>query len=131
MFTIETNVLNSNIPPCCHKSLPYTMVSGIKIIHQRIQIICLHASHCHHCHYCYHCNVDFGLFYNVMCYINSLLSCIHVNTTYLLNIMCTFGCHDMILGRLECSRTFTCHSSKNLERIIIYKIGFRPCDMSP
>jgi hypothetical protein len=31
----------------------------------------------------------FVSFHNVTCYTNSLLSCIHVNTTQLLNVTCT------------------------------------------
>jgi hypothetical protein len=52
-----------------------------------------------HCHYC---NVDFVLFRNVTCYTDSLLSCIHVDTTDLLNITCTLFATCVILGRLEC-----------------------------
>jgi hypothetical protein len=77
----------------------------IKIIHQSIRTTCSHVSCCHHCHYC---RFDFVLFHNVTCYIDSLLSRIHVNTIDLLNIMCTLvatcmmlvnsdfqiGCHD-------------------------------------
>ena len=62
-----------NLPPC-HILLSYITGFDIKIIHQRIQTTCLHASYCHHC------NVDFVLFHNVTCYTNYLLSCIHVNT---------------------------------------------------
>ena len=43
------------------------------------------------------------LFHNVTCYSDSLLSCVHVNTIDLLNIMCTLVAIGMILGRLECS----------------------------
>ena len=43
-------------------------------------------------------NVDFVLFHNVARYTNSLLSCIHVNTTYLLNITCTLVATCLILG---------------------------------
>ena len=53
------------------------------------------------CHYC--CNVDFVLFRNVIRYIDSLLSCIHVNTTHLLNITCTLVDMCVILWRLECT----------------------------
>jgi hypothetical protein len=69
-------------------------------IHQIIEATCSHALHCLHCHYW---NVDFVLFHNVTCYTNPLLSCIHVNITNLLNIMCTFVATCVILGRLKCS----------------------------
>ena len=52
---------------------------------------------------CHHCNVDFVFFHNVTCYTNSLLSHIRVNTTDLLNIMCTLVAIGMILGRIECT----------------------------
>ena len=60
--------------------------------------------HTHHvvmllCHYC---NVDFVLFHNVTCYINSLSSRIHVNTTQVLNITCTLVATSVILWSLEC-----------------------------
>ena len=48
----------------------------------------------------YHYNVDFVLFHNVTC-ADSLLSCIHVNTTYLLDITCTLVATCVILGKLE------------------------------
>ena len=37
--------------------------------------------------------LHFVLFHNVICYTNSLLSCIHVNTTELHDITRTLGCH--------------------------------------
>ena len=58
----------------------------IEINRQGIQTTHLQASHCHYCHYC---NVDFVLFHNVTCYIDSLSPRIHVNNTNLLNITCT------------------------------------------
>ena len=42
---------------------------------------------------CHCCDVDFVLFHNVTCYTNSLLSCIHINTTCLLNSTYTLACH--------------------------------------
>ena len=89
----------------------YQGVFDMKIIHQRIQTTSSHASHCYHCH---HCNVDFVLFHNVTCCANSLLSCIHVNTTYLLNIMCTLVATCVILGRLECTNYHKGHSPYKL-----------------
>jgi hypothetical protein len=62
----------------------------IKIIHQRIQATRSNALHSCHCHYC---NVDFVLFQNVTCYINSSLRHFQVNTTNFLNTTCIFGCH--------------------------------------
>jgi hypothetical protein len=79
----------------------------MKIIHQRIQITRSHASHCHHCH---HYNVDFVLFQNVTCCPNSLSSCIHINTAYFFNIMCTLIVTCVILGRLECTNYHKGHS---------------------
>ena len=35
-------------PSCCHISLPYIMVSDIKVTHQRVQTTFSHASHWHH-----------------------------------------------------------------------------------
>ena len=55
-------------------------------------------------HVVIYCNVDYVLFYNVIQYINSLLSCIHVNTADLLNIMCTLVVTCGILWRLECNK---------------------------
>ena len=86
--------LLSHFPPT------YQGVFDINIIHQRIQTTCSHALRCHHCHYC---SVDFVLFHDVTYYANSLLSRIHVNITYLLNIMRTLVATCVILGRLECT----------------------------
>ena len=93
----RTDVLNLNLPPYYHISLPYVMGFDIKVIHQRIKTTHSYASHCHYS------NVDFVLFHNVTCYNNSLLSCIHVNTTCLLNITSTLVAIGVLLGRLECS----------------------------
>ena len=46
--------------------------------------------------------INVMLLRNATRYINSLLSCIHVKTTDLLNITCTLVAKGMILGRLEC-----------------------------
>ena len=77
--TLENGCSQINLPPCCHISLPYIMGCDIQVIHQRIQTPCSHASRYHHCHYG---NLDKH-------YPNPLLSCIHVNTAYFLNITCT------------------------------------------
>jgi hypothetical protein len=90
-------------------SLPYITCLEINVKHRRIQTTHSHASHCHHCNYCHYCNVDVVLFHNVTCYTNPLLSCTRVNTTYLLNIMCTLVATCMILGRLDCSSTLLFH----------------------
>ena len=58
----RTVVLNLNLSPYCHVSLPYITRFDIKINHQGIQTPRLHASRCHHCNYC---NVDFVLFHYV------------------------------------------------------------------
>ena len=93
-------MLSLNIPRCCHISISYVKGFDIEIIHQGIQITCSHTSYHHHFHYC---NVSFVSFPNVTCYTNSLLSCIHVNTTYLLNVTCTLVATCMILRRIKCS----------------------------
>ena len=95
------DVLTLDPACCCHASLPCIIDVDIKINHQRIQTTCLHASHCHLYNYCRYCNVDFVLFHNVTCYNNSLLSCIHANTTKLLNITCTLVATSVILQSLE------------------------------
>ena len=95
-----TNALHSNLLPCCHIPLLCIMGFDIEIIHQIIQTTHLHASHCH---YCDHCNVDFVPFHIVTCYIDSLSSSIHGNTTNLLDIMCTLVATVVILARLECN----------------------------
>ena len=74
-----------NLLPCCHILLPYITGFDIKVNHH----IFTHTPCCHHCHYCQYFNVDIILFHNGTCYIDPLLSRIHVETTYLLNIMCT------------------------------------------
>ena len=38
-------------------------------------------------------HISFVLFHNVTCYTNSIVLCIHVNTTKLCNITCTLVCH--------------------------------------
>jgi hypothetical protein len=47
---------------------------------------------------------SFVSFHNVTCYTNSIVSCIHVNTTLLHNIACTLVATGVILRSLECSR---------------------------
>ena len=49
-------------------------------------------------------HISFVLFHNVTCYTNSLVSCIHVNTTKLCNITCTLVATCVILRSLECSK---------------------------
>ena len=62
-----------------------------------------HIHHiCHHNTYCHYCKVDFVLFHNVTCYTDSLLLCIHVNTTYLLTTMCALVAIGVILWRSRC-----------------------------
>ena len=81
--------------------LPSITDFDIKIIHQKVQTIFSHASCCRHCYYCCYCNVDFVLIHNITCYTISLSPRIHVNTPYLLNIMCTLVPSSMVLRRLE------------------------------
>ena len=61
----------------------------ININHQRVWTTRSHASRYHQFYSCKYCSVDFSLFHNIRCCTNSLLSCIHVNTTLLLNITST------------------------------------------
>jgi hypothetical protein len=54
--------------------------------------------------------LHFVLFHNITCYTNSIASHIHVNTTRLRNITCTWVATVVILRRsLGCSRS--CHAS--------------------
>jgi hypothetical protein len=46
--------------------------------------------------------LHFVLFHSVRCYTNSIVSCIHVNTTKLRNITCTLVATCVILHTLEC-----------------------------
>ena len=46
--------------------------------------------------------LQFALFHNAKYYTNSMLSCIHVNTTKLCNISCTLVATCLILQGLEC-----------------------------
>ena len=48
-------------------------------------------------------HISFVLFHSVTCYTNSIVSCIHVNTTKLCNITCTLVVTCVILRSLECS----------------------------
>jgi len=84
-------------PSLLHISLPYITSFDTKRIHPRNQITCSHTSCCHHC------SIHFVLFHNITCYTYPLLSRIHVNITYFLNITCIMVSASMILGRLECS----------------------------
>ena len=88
-------MLSSKLPPCCHISLPYIMGFGIEIIqtmhsHASIVIIVIIAM--------------LTLCYSIMSHVTLifLLSCIHVDTVYLLNITCTLVATCVIFGRLEC-----------------------------
>ena len=95
---ISPNPLSLNLPLCCHISLPYIPCFDIKIIHQRIQTTHSHGPRCYHCHYC---NVNFVWFQNVTCYTNSLLSCVHVNTTNPLKYHVHFGCHMQVIRQIR------------------------------
>jgi hypothetical protein len=48
-------------------------------------------------------HISFVLFHNVTCYTNSIISCIHVNTTQLRNITCTLIATGVILRSFECT----------------------------
>lgn len=101
-FTRPRNGLDVQTIPAI--SLPYITGFHIKIIHQSIEtthqvviiVIIIIA-------------MLTVLFHNVICYTNSLLAHIHVNTRCLLNITCTLAAMGMILGRLEC--TWCCKGS--------------------
>jgi hypothetical protein len=47
-------------------------------------------------------HISFISFPNITCYNNFIVSCIHVNTTKLHNITCTFVATCLILWSLEC-----------------------------
>ena len=47
-------------------------------------------------------HISFVLFASVTCYTNSIVSCIHVNTTKLRNITCSLVARGVILRSLEC-----------------------------
>jgi hypothetical protein len=47
--------------------------------------------------------ISFVSFHNVTCYINSIISCIHVNTTKVCNIACTIDAIGVILRSFECT----------------------------
>ena len=94
--TLGNGYVNLNLPLCCHISLPCITWSDIKVLHQRIQTIHLHASCCHRC------SVDFDMFHNVTWSTNSLLSCTRVNNKHLMNITCTLVATSKIQERLEC-----------------------------
>ena len=80
-----------NLPPFCHTSLPYITGFDIEITTKEFKP---HAATHHFCHHSsltlLYCNIDFVLFHNVTYYTTSLLSRIQVNTTDLLNAVCTF-----------------------------------------
>ena len=58
-----------------------------------------------HAHVHHDVIIDYVFFRTVMCYIDSLLTCIHINTANLLNIMCTLVATCMKSRRLECTCT--------------------------
>ena len=53
------------------------------------------------------------LFHDITCYTNSIVSCIHVNTTKFRNIMCTLVSTCVILRSLEC--TIVCTLKSEIE----------------
>ena len=65
-------------------------------------------------------HISFVLFHNVTCYTNSIVSCIHVNTTKPHNIMCIMIAIGVILCNLEC----TCMGSIPFGKIAIPSIIF-------
>ena len=98
------DVLNLNLTPCYHMTLPYIMGFDIKMSHQRIQTTCSQASCCHQY------DVEFVLFHNVACYTNSFLSHIHVNNTKLLKYHVNFDYHacDITKFRMHTTLKYRC-----------------------
>ena len=101
LFMLYLKYLGNGCPYLKHFSLlshappPNIKWFDIKVVHWRNQTKWLHASYCHYSH------VNCVLFHNVTCYTNFVLSPIHVNTTYVLNITCTL----LATWRLECAVT--------------------------
>ena len=92
--------LSLHLPLCCHNSLPYIASFDIKMIHQRYanyMLTCIMLSSMSLL------QNDFVLFHNVTWCTNLLLSCIHDNTTNVLDITCVLIATCVILGRLECT----------------------------
>ena len=55
--------------------------------------------------------LHFVLFHTATCYINSIVSHIHVNTTKLCNIMCALVATCVILRSLECTHNLYAYSN--------------------
>ena len=96
-------ILYLNLPPCCHISLSYITNFDIRVIHQEFKP-----------HACTHhvviivinvINAMLILCYSIMSHATLILflSCIQINTIYLLNITCTLVATCMLLGRLDCT----------------------------
>jgi hypothetical protein len=112
-------MLSVSLPPCCLISLSYNhgfwhyhnppKNSNYTFAHITLSLLswlqmlalCYSMSTCH--------------MFHVTCYTNSLLSCIHIYTTYLLNITCTLVATSLILIRLECI-----HHSRRMYGIYLY-----------
>ena len=107
-----TVVLNLNLSPYCHVSLPCITRSDIKINYQSIQTARLHA--CTHHVVVIVINVIVAmltLWYFIVSHATTIffLSCIYVNTTKLLHIMCTLVVTSVILQSLECNEHENLH----------------------
>ena len=66
-------------------------------------------------------HISFVLFHNVTCYTNSIVSCVHGNTTKLCNITWTLVARGVILRSLECMH-FTRYAFRMIEDL--YRIFF-------
>ena len=77
--------------------------------------------------YCHYCNVDFMSFHNVTCCINPLLSRIHVNTTKLLNAMCTLSAtkHDIMEFRVYLDTFLSAPTSCRIQSKQLVQDGYQ------
>jgi hypothetical protein len=71
-------------------------------------------------------HISFVLFHNVTCYTNSIVSCIHVNTTKPHNFMCILVATCVILRSLECTQHVNHkhqkpHGTMRLDFVLKYK----------
>ena len=105
-----------NLPPCCQVSLPYIMGFDIEINRQKIQTTNSHASCGHHYNYCHYYMLT--LCYCMMSRATFILflSCIHANTTQVVNILCTLVATSVILWSLKCVIMFLKFPQKKMSK---------------